>query len=198
MVAMARAVVCLFLWLSVCQVRSSHINVEMNRTIQNLLQHYKIRNVERFDGKPVFSRNALAGKMEMKKLFMGAVLETYEKLIDKMLKQLPTSSPQTTGSNDGPASSVTAADASGDVRTGLKYILNKIKMLRQHRYREQGVLLQELQTLQHIQMDKHVVQSKALWELPWLYEEASSLSDEMQRRRRRRRQTRRLKSQLSG
>ncbi|XP_035532724.1 interferon gamma-like [Morone saxatilis] len=198
MVAMARAVVCLFLWLSVCQVRSSHINVEMNKTIQNLLQHYKIRNVDRFDGKPVFSRKALAGKMEVKRLFMGGVLETYEKLIGEMLKQLPTPSPQTTGSNDGPASSVTAAaDAGGDIRTGLEYILTKIRAL-QHRYREQEMLLKELQALRHIQMDKRVVQSKALWELPWLYEEASSLSDEMQRRRRRRRQTRRLKSQLSG
>lgn len=40
MVTTARAVVFLCLWLSVCQVRGSHIPSKMNKTIQNLLQHY--------------------------------------------------------------------------------------------------------------------------------------------------------------
>lgn len=38
--ATARVVVCLCLGWAVCQVRGSYIPVEMNRTIQNLLQHY--------------------------------------------------------------------------------------------------------------------------------------------------------------
>lgn len=38
--ATARLVVCLCLGWTVCQVRGSYIPVEMNRTIQNLLQHY--------------------------------------------------------------------------------------------------------------------------------------------------------------
>lgn len=49
------------------------------------------------------------------------------------------------------------------------------------------------------QMDNFVVQSKALWELPWLYEEASSISnDAKMQRRRRRRQTRKLKTPPSA
>lgn len=45
-----------------------------------------------------------------------------------------------------------------------------------------------------LKMDNAVVQSKALWELPWLYEEASQLSEIQMRRRRRRRQARKLKT----
>nr|BCK60960.1 interferon gamma [Sebastiscus marmoratus] len=201
MVATVRAVVCLSLWLSVCQVRGSHIPQEMNKTIQNLLQHYKIPLRERFNGKPVFSREPLAGKMEVKRMFMGGVLETYEKLISHMLNQLPTPTPQTAESNNLPASA--AGTASGgevgadvDVRKDLSYILNMVKELKKNRYLEQEKILQELKALKHIQMDNLVVQSKALWELPWLYEEASSLNDTMnteRRRRRRRRQARKAK-----
>lgn len=36
-------------------------------------------------------------------------------------------------------------------------------------------------------MDDLVVQSKALWELPWLYEEASSLAEKVRARTSRRR-----------
>ncbi|XP_076578573.1 interferon gamma-like [Chaetodon auriga] len=209
MVATARAVVFLCLWLAVCQVRGSHIPVKMNRTIQNLLQHYRISPKDRFDGRPVFSREPLTAKMEAKRVFMGGVLETYEKLIGHMMKQLPTQSPQTASSNMDPASAVipTAGTAGGagtgagvDVRKELGYILKKVQELRKQRYHEQEKLLQGLQSLRHIQMDNFVIQSKALWELPWLYEEASSLPDntEMQRRRRRRRQARRVKTHLSG
>ncbi|XP_034382228.1 interferon gamma-like isoform X1 [Cyclopterus lumpus] len=205
MVTTVRAVVCLSLWLVVCQVRGSYIPPKMNRTIYNLLQHYKIPSRERFNGKPVFSRDPLAGKMEAKRVFMGGVLETYEKLIGQMLKQLPTPTPQTAGSNELPGSAAIAdggeVGAGEDVRTQLSYILKKVQELRKHRYQEQEKLLQELRDLKHIQMDNLVVQSKALWELPWLYEEASSLYEikmERRKRRRRRRQARRVKTRPSA
>ncbi|KAM9334901.1 interferon gamma [Symphorus nematophorus] len=205
MVATVRAVVCLCLWLAVCQVRGSHIPVRMNRTIQNLLQHYRIEDKERFNGKPVFSRELLSGKMEAKMLFMGGVLETYEKLIGHMLRGLPTPSPPAAKSSDRPASAITPGagtageaevGAAGNVRENLIYILDKIKELKTKRYHEQARLLQGLAALKHIQMDNLVTQSKALWELTWLYEEASSLSDnsEMKKKRRRRRHARRFKS----
>ncbi|XP_044042598.1 interferon gamma-like [Siniperca chuatsi] len=204
MVAMARAVVCLSLWLCVCQISGFHMPEKINRTIQNLLQHYKIPPKERFNGRPVFSREPLAGKTEAKMVFMGGVLETYEKLIGHMLKQQPTSSPQTAGNDQRPASAVTPAastasdaeaGAGGKVRMELSYILKKIQDLRKHNYHEQEKLLKGLQALNHIQMDNFVVQSKALWELPWLYEEASSLTENIRmQRRRRRRQARRVKN----
>uniref|UniRef100_UPI0037E750C8 interferon gamma 1 n=1 Tax=Semicossyphus pulcher TaxID=241346 RepID=UPI0037E750C8 len=194
MAAMARAVVCLSLCLAVSQVRSSHIPAEMNRTIQNLLQHYSISNKDRFNGKPVFSREPLTGKMEAQKVFMGGVLESYEKLFGHMLKELPTPSPQTAESNAADA----AARTDEDMRTKLSYILRQVQDLRRHRYQEQEKLLQNLQDLKHIKMDNPVVQSKALWELPWLYEEASSLSDNIIKQRRRRRQARRAKTRLGA
>ncbi|XP_041819812.1 interferon gamma-like [Chelmon rostratus] len=207
MAVTARAVVFLSLWLAVCQVRGSHVPLKMNRTIQNLLQHYRIAPKDRFNGKPVFSREPLAGKMEAKKVFMGGVLDKYEKLIDQMLKQLPTQSPQTARSNEDPASAViptagtaggAKTGAGGNVRRGLEDILDMVQKLRKRYYQEQEKLLQGLQSLNDIQIDNFVIQSKALWELPWLYEEASLLSEntEMQRRQRRRRQARRVKTHL--
>ncbi|GLD48210.1 interferon gamma 1 precursor [Lates japonicus] len=179
----------------------------MNRTIQNLLQHYRIPLKEKFNGKPVFNTESSADRMETKRVFMGGVLETYEKLIGQMLKELPTPSPQTAGSsNEGLASAITAgpgtasdtrSEAGGDVRMDLNYILTKVQELKRHKYQEQDKLLQRLQALKHIQMDNFVIQSKALWELPRLYEEASSLPDDIRmqrRRRRRRRQARRDKT----
>ncbi|NP_001347663.1 interferon gamma 1 precursor [Lates calcarifer] len=205
--ATMRAVVCLALCLSVCQVRGSHITAKMNRTIQNLLQHYRIPLKEKFNGKPVFDRGPLADRMETKRVFMGGVLETYEKLIGQMLKELPTPSPHTAGSsNEGLASAITAgpgttsdtrSEEGGDVKMELNYILKKVQDLKRHKYQEQDKLLQRLQALKHIQMDNFVIQSKALWELPRLYEEASSLPDDIRmqrRRRRRRRQARRDKT----
>ncbi|XP_070785135.1 interferon gamma-like [Enoplosus armatus] len=197
MVATARAVVCLSLWLSVCQVTGSHIPPKMNRTIQNLLQHYRIPPKDRFNGKPVFSREPLAGRMEMKRVFMGGVLETYEKLLGQMLKQLPTQSPLTATPGTGTGSDAeTGPD--GEVRTELNFILKKVQDLRKHRYHEQDKLLQGLQSLKHIEMDNFVIQSKALWELPWLYEEASSLPDNFRMQRRRRRQAQRVKTRLGA
>ncbi|CAK6974549.1 interferon gamma-like [Scomber scombrus] len=202
MVHALRAVVCLSLWLSVCQVRGSYIPQEMNKTIQNLLQHYKIPVRERFNGRPVFSRDLLNGKMETKVVFMGAVLDTYKKLIEHMMKQVP--SPHIAGTQVPSASAVapavptaapgTASNAeAGGLRKELDYILTKIKFLKRH-YNEQETLLHGLQKLRDIKMDDMVVQSKALWELPWLYEEASTLITRNKERRRRRRQTRKFKT----
>ncbi|XP_026182604.1 interferon gamma-like [Mastacembelus armatus] len=204
-VAFARAVVCLSLWLSVGHVRGFNTPAKMNWTIQNLLQHYKIQPKYRFDGKPVFPRDLLKGRMEVKMLFMGGVLETYEKLIDQMLDQLPTPGPQTSEGKahpvaavSGAPSSVTVArsDVGNDVRAQLSYIRKMIHDLRKHNYQEQEKFLQGIYSLRNIQVDNLVVQSKALWELPWLYEEASSLSDNRMQKRRRRRQARRAKSRL--
>ncbi|XP_008313568.1 uncharacterized protein ifng1 [Cynoglossus semilaevis] len=195
MVSSVRAVVCLSLWLTVCRVSASHIPVRMNKTIQNLLLHYKISAKEKFNGKPVFSRELLEGKMEEKHIFIGGVLETYEQLIDQMLQQLPEQVAPTSTETKASADASASASASADnVRTDLNFILTKIQRLRRDRYQEQTKLLQGLQNLKKINFKDFVVQSKALWELPWLYEEASSLphQKEMQRkRRRRRRQTRR-------
>ncbi|XP_063316862.1 interferon gamma-like [Pelmatolapia mariae] len=197
MATTVRAAVCLCLWLFACQVRGSHIPAEMNRTIQSLLQHYKITSRERFDGKPVFPSDQNK-KMETKLIFMGGVLESYEKLLGHMLKQLPTPSPQITGSNAQPGSAITPASSSTnnagsvagrDVRSELNYILKKVQELKKRRYHEEEKLLQGLQTLRDIKMNDRIVQSKALWQLPQLYEEASSLPEiKIQRRRRRRRQ----------
>ncbi|XP_059181988.1 interferon gamma-like [Centropristis striata] len=200
--AAAKAVLCLCVCvcLSAWPVRGSHIPAEMNKTIQNLLQHYKITNAERFDGKPVFNKDPLSTKMEGKVLFMSVVLEVYEKLIDHMLKQLPSAQNTTDTSNDTPAPAAAAAAAKAEkgneVRTQLKYLKGKISQLKTNRYQEQEKFLQEMKSLKHIQMDNRVIQSKALGELPWLYEEASVLFEEikLERRRRRRRQARRGKT----
>ncbi len=95
---------------------------------------------------------------------MGAVLETYEKLIGQMLKQLPTTSPQT-AEIKGPADSAitpaagTASDAeigaSGDLGKQLSYVLKKVEDLKNKRYQEQEKLLQGLQALRHIQVERH-------------------------------------------
>ncbi|XP_068995495.1 interferon gamma 1 [Embiotoca jacksoni] len=179
MVGVLSAAVCLSLWLSVCQVGGSYIPQEMNKTIQNLLQHYKITNKEKFNGKPVFTMKSLTGKREMKMMVMSGILDSYEKLIGHMLKQLPTPSPQMTAGG---------SEAGGDIKTSLNYILNKIQLLKDNNYQEQNKVLLQLHAFKHIQMDNFVVQSKALWELPLMYEEASSLSNDATKRRRRRRQ----------
>uniref|UniRef100_A0A3Q2UXK2 Uncharacterized LOC102303515 n=1 Tax=Haplochromis burtoni TaxID=8153 RepID=A0A3Q2UXK2_HAPBU len=184
MATTVRAAVCLCLWLFACQVRGSHIPAEMNRTIQSLLQHYKISNIFILNKyKPfVLSCHYLSvSRSQTKLIFMGGVLESYEKLLGHMLKQLPTPSPQIAVSNAQPGR---------DVRSELNYILKKVQELKKRRYHEQEKLLQGLQTLRDIKMNDRIIQSKALWQLPQLYEEASSLPEiKIQRRRRRRRQT---------
>nr|ATB56374.1 interferon gamma [Acanthopagrus schlegelii] len=194
MVSAVRAAICLILMVALCQVRGAYIPSRMNQTIQSLLRHYRIDDEQRFDGNKVFPKEPPAGKMETKLLLMGGILDTYEKLLGHMLKQQPTASPQTASVS---TDSYEQAGASGDVRGDLKFILKKVQELKKKKFHEQEMILRGLQDLKHIQMDNLVVQSKALWELPWLYEEASSLSDNSEvRRRRRRRQAR--KTQLRG
>ncbi|KAM9846084.1 interferon gamma [Aulostomus maculatus] len=199
MVLPARAVVCMSLWLCVCQARGSHVPQKMNRTIMNLLEHYKISNGERFNGPPVFSREFLTGKTEANQVFMVGVLEAYEKLLGTMLQQQPTPSPQAAAAGAIGSSDITAEPrASGDVRTDLSYILKMVKELKTHHYLKQRRLLKGLRDLDHIQNDNLLVQSKALWELIWLYEVASSLPNQVVERQRQRRQAKRVKPFLRG
>uniref|UniRef100_A0A673A1J8 Interferon gamma-like n=1 Tax=Sphaeramia orbicularis TaxID=375764 RepID=A0A673A1J8_9TELE len=183
MVATVRAAVCLCLWLLVCQVRGSYIPQRMNKTIQNLLKHYKISDDQRYDGKPVFSKKLPINKTEM--VYIGGVLEKYEELIGHMLSELPTPRPQT------------ATDQQH--LTSLKYLLSKIKELKRHHYEEEGKKVKGLMnvSLSLLQMNDIVTQSKALGNLQWWYDEASTLKKQQQiqrQRRRRRRQARRVKT----
>ncbi|XP_037098741.1 interferon gamma-like [Syngnathus acus] len=162
MVTAARGMLGMCAYLCVCGVMTSHVPARMNRTIQNLLQLYKIPPKERFNGHPVFSRELLSTKMEAKEMLMSAVLQTYEELLGHMLKQPP-----------GPPPS----DSGDDARVGLNYLLKCVRDLRKYRYQKQDKVLSGLSELRHLQMDNLVVQSKALWELPWLYEEARSLAE---------------------
>lgn len=105
---------------------------------------------------------------QTKLIFMGGVLESYEKLLGHMLKQLPTPSPQITGSNAQPGSAITAASSSTnnsgslpgtDVRSELNYILKKVQELKKHRYHEQEKLLQGLETLRDIKVESTLIAS---------------------------------------
>ncbi|XP_029969372.1 interferon gamma-like [Salarias fasciatus] len=186
MVTVARAALCLCVWLFASEVGGSYIPPKMNRTIQNLLQHYKISAKERFNGKPVFSKELLSKSEPVNMVFMGGVLEAYERLLGQMLKQLPTPGPALQATPSG----VTTSSAGGDdVRKDLSYILEKVQQLKKARYKQLEELLPGLHSLQHIQMDNNVIQSKALFEFPWLYDEASRLSDTERQKRRRRRHT---------
>lgn len=93
-------------------------------------------------------------------LYLGAVLETYENLINHMLKQLPTPSPQTaTAVNGAPNNGAAAVAASKgsepneNIKKMLNTILKNIQDLKSHRYREQGELLKELQDVQNIKVE---------------------------------------------
>ncbi|XP_033933577.1 interferon gamma 1 [Pseudochaenichthys georgianus] len=179
MAVSAKSVVCLCFLFSFCHVRGAHIPLKMNRTILNLLKHYNISKEEKYNGQLVFSKESIPEKLLEKRVFMRGVLETYETLINKMLKELPTPLPHASGS-------VGEGGAGDDVRTELNYILTMILKLKTIHYNEQDNLLSSLKKLIGIKMDSATVQSKALGELPWLYEEASDLNNEIQSRRRRR------------
>ncbi|KAJ0012678.1 hypothetical protein NQD34_017012 [Periophthalmus magnuspinnatus] len=187
--AMGRVVLCVCVLLFMAQVRSSHIPREMNRTLQDLRHHYKIPKKERYNGEPVFPRETFKVK-EVRKVFLGGILETYDTLLKKMLEKLPTPGPNM----DSPANANSNTGSSDTVRNGLSYILDKVNTLKDKHYQEQEKLLTKLQSLRNITTDDLVVQSKALAELPWLYEEASSLVNN-DKRRRRRRQTERAQKQ---
>ncbi|XP_054653367.1 interferon gamma 1 [Dunckerocampus dactyliophorus] len=164
---MARTMLCVCVFLFASRVTASHIPSKMNRAIQNLLQHY-IPVKERFNGRPVFSRELLGTRLEAKGVLISAVLQTYNELIERMLKELPAQTASTSG-----------------VRSELSYILKRVQELRRFRFQEQDTLLKGLEGFRHIQMDNALIQSKALWELPWLYQEASSLADKRCQRRHR-------------
>ncbi|CAN9508375.1 unnamed protein product [Ophioblennius macclurei] len=195
MVTVARAALYLCVWLFASGVGGSYVPSKMNRTIQNLMQHYKISNKEKFDGNPVFSKDLLSGNAEMRMVFLGGALDTYKELLEHMLEQLPTPSPAVAASAS--ASGVTAGSKAAtsdagdqDVRGGLRFLLEKIEDLKMVRFKQQEELVKGLQSLQKIEFDDRVVQGKALFQLVPLYEEASLLSDsERRERRRRRRQT---------
>lgn len=105
---------------------------------------------------------------QTKLIFMGGVLESYEKLLGHMLKQLPTPSPQIAVSNAQPGSAITPASSSPnnaglvagrDVRSELNYILKKVQELKKRRYHEQEKLLQGLQTLRDIKVESILIAS---------------------------------------
>lgn len=82
-------------------------------------------------------------------LFMGGVLEMYDKLIGRMLGQLPTPSPETavTGGAKGADS-----DHAAPVRKQLSYLLKKVNQLRKNHYQEQDQVLHDLQKLGKVQV----------------------------------------------
>ncbi|XP_072310016.1 interferon gamma-like [Eucyclogobius newberryi] len=183
--ATTRVVLSLCVLLFVAQVRSSHIPKDMNRTIENLRLYYKIPVLERYNGKPVFSREPLSGDIkEVKKVYLGGILEMYGKLFNKMLDQLPTPGPSVDSTANADAKDG-SSDTRASVRTGLKYIREMVHKLK-GRYREQVKVVDELKSLQNIETDNSVNQGKALRELMWLYEEASSLLNDKEKKRRRR------------
>ena len=82
---------------------------------------------------------------QTKRTFMSGVLETYEKLLGKMLEQLPTLTPPTAGA------AVPEAGAD-DVRKDLMFILKRIRDLRSFHYQEQSKLLQRLNDLGNVKV----------------------------------------------
>ncbi|KAM8883208.1 interferon gamma [Synchiropus picturatus] len=188
---MAKRMLCFCLCLTICQVRS--VPVKMNKTIQSLLQFYghdKLPLRVRFSGETVFPREFAPGRIEVNRLLLGGIMETYEELITQMIKQLPTTGPKTEDHSTPPPSSVPVPQAQvaksdiDNIRGQLHYILTKIQDLRKNVFAEQDKILHKVYTIKPIQMDDKVTQSKALWELQYLYEEARALNDVRRRRRR--------------
>uniref|UniRef100_H3CLX1 Interferon gamma n=1 Tax=Tetraodon nigroviridis TaxID=99883 RepID=H3CLX1_TETNG len=179
MVARVTTVMGWCLCMALCQVKGSYIPADMNRTIQNLLDHYKIPDRERFNGHPIFPRGPSSGDLQAEMIYMSAVLQTYDQLLNQMLQQLPTATP---------TSASTSTSTSTSLRAQLSYLLKKITALRTQYYRKHEELLKKLQPLGNVQLTSTVVQSKALWELIKVYQEASSLPDRLELLRRRRRQ----------
>ncbi|CAL8242625.1 unnamed protein product [Merluccius merluccius] len=125
-------------------------------------------------GTPIFSRESLS-KMEdgAKRVVLGGVLEVYDKLFDQMLRALPTSPSQEAA--------------------GLQYIQKEVHRLKTHQYQKHQLIKATLDDLSHIQADNSVVQRRALAELPWLYDTASSLAERKRKSRRRRQVLRKRK-----
>lgn len=77
-------------------------------------------------------------------IYMSAILQTYDKILNQMLKELPTPGP-------------TTAQSSGDkgtaeLRSQLNYILKKITNLRIQHYNKPEQLLKMLQPLREVQV----------------------------------------------
>ncbi|KAM9824614.1 interferon gamma [Neosynchiropus ocellatus] len=188
---MAKTVLCLCLCLTICQVRS--VPVKMNKTIQSLLQFYghdKLPLRVRFSGETVFPREFAPGRIEVNRLLLGGIMETYEELLTRMINQLPTTGPRAAETSSSPPSGVPVTQAqvakseTDSIRGQLHYILTKIQDLRTNVFAEQDKILHKVYMIKPIQMDDKVIQSKALWELQYLYEEARALNDVRRRRRR--------------
>ncbi|XP_077565346.1 interferon gamma isoform X1 [Stigmatopora nigra] len=173
----ARAMLLGLCLLCLCLCGVQNAPSTLNRTVQNLLQIYKIPPKERFNGRPLFSRELLSTKMEAKDVLMSALLQTYEELLGRMIRRAPAPTPTV-----APAAPVSRDRAlpSADTRSQLNYLLKRVRNLRKYRYRAAEPLLRGLDQIRCVQVDDLVVQSKALWQLP------SLLRDDRKLRRRRR------------
>lgn len=81
-------------------------------------------------------------------IYMSAILQTYDKILNQMLKQLPTPGP-TTAQTPGEKG---AAAGTAELKSQLKYILKKITNLRTQRYNKSDQLLTKLQPLREVQV----------------------------------------------
>ncbi|KAM4615507.1 interferon gamma [Polymixia lowei] len=164
----------------------------MKKTIESLQNHYSIPGKDTYNGDRVFSRKLLVGTMEdaEKRVFVGGVLEVYEKLIGRMLNKILFTCPERTGASTG--SPVKTEQL--EVGEQLCFLLQKITELQRHNYQTHSLLEKQLRHLGEIKIDDSVIQSKALGELTWMYQEASSLAEKKRQRRRRRRQAQRAKT----
>lgn len=79
-------------------------------------------------------------------IYMSAVLQTYDTLLNQMLEQLPTPSPVQTAADQGAGGGV------ANLRTQLRYILKKVTELRIQHYRKQEQLLKMIQPLGQVQV----------------------------------------------
>nr|UXB54328.1 IFNgamma [Gadus macrocephalus] len=162
--------VCMSVCLSVC-LPVAPVPGKMLETVKTLsLQHPQ--KGQSFSGS-VFSRETL-NKMDDgdKRVVLGKVLEVYDKLFDQMLSQPPTDS---------------QSEENKTEEAGIRYLQEMVTLLRRTQYKKHLLLTSTLEQLGNIQINNSVVQSKALWELPWLFNEASSLAERKRRSLRRRR-----------
>lgn len=81
-------------------------------------------------------------------IYMSAILQTYDKILNQMLDQLPTPGPSTaqTSGDQG------AAAGTAELRSQLNYILKKITNLRTQHYNKPEQLLKKLQPLREVQV----------------------------------------------
>ncbi|XP_030210605.1 interferon gamma [Gadus morhua] len=161
--------VCMSVCLSVC-LPVATVPGKMLETIKTLsLQHpQKGQSSGSF-----FPRETL-NKMDDgdKRVVLGKVLEVYDKLFDQMLSQPPTDS---------------QSEEKKKEEAGIRYLQERVTLLRRTQYKKHLLLTSTLEQLGNIQINNSVVQSKALWDLPWLFDEASSLAERKRRSLRRRR-----------